>query len=157
MTLRVDLTFEQVSTNNPSVSNFKLWTDVTLKKLSPSITAAYTSVSIVIVNEEKITELNQQFRNKTGPTNVLSFDFANGKHHIPDYLGDLILCDSVIMKEASEQKKIPLHHWAHITIHGLLHLFGYDHLNDQQAHVMESLEIAILEDLGYANPYTPRT
>ena len=99
------------------------------------------------------TNFNQTYRNKSGPTNVLSFPCELPEGVPNDWLGDLVICSAVVEREALEQGKSPAAHWAHMVVHGLLHLQGYDHVEESEAEVMEAKEIAILERLGYPNPY----
>ena len=110
-------------------------------------------LTIRFVNEEESAELNEQYRHKTGPTNVLSFPFQAPAEVELNLLGDLIICVDVVKQQASEQKKEELAHWAHMVVHGTLHLLGYDHLTDAEADTMEAKEIKILSKLGYSNPY----
>lgn len=110
-------------------------------------------VTIRIVDEPEIQELNATYRGKDKPTNVLSFPFDAPEHIELDLLGDLIICAHVVRSEAIDQHKDEKAHWAHMTIHGILHLLGYDHIEDREAEEMEGLEIKILHDLGYPNPY----
>jgi len=113
------------------------------------------SVSVRIVAKEEAQQLNKQYRNKDYATNVLSFTFDPPP--IPmdvTHLGDLILCKQVVEKEAKQQNKATHDHWAHLIIHGALHLQGYDHLTDAQADNMEQLEISLLNKLGMTNPYS---
>ena len=101
-------------------------------------------------------ELNRMYRQKEGPTNVLSFscDVPEG---VPcQILGDLVICAPVVEREALEQNKSLEAHWAHLVVHGILHLLGFDHMEDTAAEEMEALEIKILQDLGYTNPYEPQ-
>lgn len=110
-------------------------------------------VALKIVSRHEMQQLNKLFRNKDYATNVLAFP----SHPIPgipnNLLGDIAICAHVVWEEANEQK-IPLNgHWAHITVHGLLHLLGYDHETDEEADVMQTLEIKILQKLGWPNPY----
>lgn len=105
--------------------------------------------TIRIVNEVEGQQLNSDFRHKHYATNVLSFVYAS----IPSVHGDLVLCAPVIHREAVDQGKPVLAHYAHMIVHGVLHLHGFDHLNDEEATVMESFEISILAKLGFANPY----
>jgi len=106
-----------------------------------------------LVDEEESAQLNQTYRDKVGPTNVLSFPFEAPPEVPVDLLGDLAICVPVVVGEAEEQNKPLEAHYAHMVVHGTLHLLGYDHLENGDAEVMEKLEIAILSRLGYANPY----
>ena len=114
-------------------------------------------LTIRFVDEKESAELNDQYRHKTGATNVLSFPFATPPEVEDEVelnlLGDLIICAEVVKKEAKEQKKQELAHWAHMVVHGTLHLLGYDHLVDTEATIMETKEIHILSQLGYSDPY----
>ena len=110
-------------------------------------------ITIRIVDETEIQELNQQYRNKNSTTNVLSFPFEAPEHVQLPLLGDLVICRAVVEKEALEQDKTSLAHWAHIIIHGVLHLLGHDHIDDQEAELMEGLEKNIMAGLGFEDPY----
>ncbi len=106
-----------------------------------------------IVDEIEISALNQQYRQRSGSTNVLSFT-AEIIPEIPVHmLGDLVICASVVSREAQQQHKTLNSHWAHMVIHGVLHLCGYDHIHDIDAQQMESRELLILNKLGFSNPY----
>lgn len=110
-------------------------------------------MTIRFVDEVEGRQLNEHWRKRAGPTNVLSFPFESPPGIIVPLLGDIILCVPVVIDEA-EQYQIPLPaHWAHLVIHGTLHLLGHDHIDDSQAQVMEFLEIQSLTHLGYPNPY----
>ena len=114
-------------------------------------------MTVRIVNEKEITQLNSDYRHKNYVTNVLSFPFMSPPG-IPEdesinSLGDLAICASVVNREAKEQHKTETAHWAHMIIHGTLHLLGYDHMDEQEAKDMETLETAILAELGFENPY----
>ena len=100
-----------------------------------------------------MTDFNTRYRDKHSDTNVLSFPVDADLKHRTGLLGDLILCDEVINREAAEQAKPREHHWAHITIHGVLHLLGYDHIDEDDAEIMEALEIQKLDGLAIPNPY----
>ena len=105
-------------------------------------------VSVSIVSPEEIQQLNKQYRNVDKPTNVLSFPNCG------DILGDVVLCNEVITKEAEEQGKTFENHLTHLVIHSILHLLGYDHMSDKEAEKMEALEIEILSKVfNIANPY----
>ena len=106
-----------------------------------------------IVDLDESQELNRDYRGKDKPTNVLSFPFEAPEHIDLNLLGDLVLCAPVIEQEAREQGKTLEAHWAHMIVHGTLHLQGYDHIEDDEAEAMEQLEIRILGGLGFANPY----
>ena len=112
-----------------------------------------TELTIRFVDEKESAELNEQYRHKSGSTNVLSFPFETPAEVELDLLGDLVICTDVVKKQALEQKKEELAHWAHMVVHGTLHLLGYDHLTDAEAVVMENKEIKILSQLGYTDPY----
>lgn len=112
-------------------------------------------LTVRIVDEAEIKTLNETYRRKSGTTNVLSFPF-DAPEEVPlatDFLGDIVICAQVIQHEASIQHKKLMDHWAHMLVHGTLHLLGYDHTTAQQAEEMETLEIAILSDFGVPNPY----
>jgi probable rRNA maturation factor len=113
-------------------------------------------VTIRIVNKNEIAKLNEAYRNKNYPTNVLSFPLEV-KQNIPmkfPLLGDIVVCANVVSEEAKQQGKPIKSHWAHMIVHGTLHLLGFDHEIDEDAEKMETLEIAILQQLKIANPYT---
>ena len=113
-------------------------------------------LSIRIVDEEESAELNSRYRGKEGPTNVLSFP-ADLPAGVPvPLLGDLVICAPVVAREAQEQGKQAEAHWAHLVVHGCLHLLGLDHETEAQAAEMESLERDILAGMGYPDPYLPR-
>ncbi len=108
--------------------------------------------TIRIVGEDEIRRLNLQYRGKDAATNILSFP-AEMPHIDYQYLGDLVICAPVVLEEARQQVKDTNAHWAHLVVHGMLHLQGFDHENEIEAIKMEALEIKILSTLGYSNPY----
>lgn len=110
-------------------------------------------LTVRIVDEAEIRELNTTYRGKDYATNVLSFPFEAPPGVDIPLLGDIIICAAVVAREAEEQGKLLESHWAHMVIHGTLHLLGYDHIEETDAEAMEGLEIKLLTDLGYANPY----
>ena len=110
-------------------------------------------VCLSLVSASQIQSLNAKYRDKDKATNVLSFAAEIAEEHQFNFLGDIIICADVVKQEAKAQNKALMDHWAHLSIHGCLHLLGYDHVIEQQAQQMESLEIALLEQLGIANPY----
>lgn len=110
-------------------------------------------VTIRLVDEAESAQLNQTYRNKTSSTNVLSFPFEVPEGVELNLLGDLVICAPVVEHEAKEQGKLHMAHWAHMVVHGGLHLLGYDHIEEEDAQQMEALEVEMLKELGYANPY----
>ncbi len=113
-------------------------------------------ICVRIVDADESRALNHQYRGKDKPTNVLSFPFEVPEGVPLDLLGDLVICAEVVADEAAQQHKPEQHHWAHMVIHGTLHLLGFDHINDEDAEEMESLERRILESLSIPDPYQER-
>ncbi|MCP8685988.1 rRNA maturation RNase YbeY [Marinobacterium sedimentorum] len=111
---------------------------------------------IRVVDSHESQALNLQYRGKDKPTNVLSFPFEVPEGIELDLLGDLVICAQVVAREAAEQQKPLLDHWAHLVIHGTLHLLGYDHIKDEDAEEMEALERQLLADLSIPDPYQER-
>ena len=135
----------------PDEQELQAWVDAALSDFGQD-----TEIVVRIVDEQEIAELNTYYRHKPGPTNILSFPFEmpEGFEGIElNLLGDLVICAAIVEKEAREQGKQLAHHWAHIVVHGVLHLLGYDHIDDDEAELMESREIAILKQLSINNPY----
>ncbi len=110
-------------------------------------------LTVRIVDTEESHQLNHDYRGKDKPTNVLSFPFEAPPGMELDLLGDLIIRCQVVEKEAEEQNKPLLAHWAHMVVHGSLHLLGYDHIEDDEAEEMESLETEIMQTMGFEDPY----
>jgi probable rRNA maturation factor len=132
----------------PTLAQFQHWLDSTLLPENDGV-----ELTIRLVNKNESQQLNAQYRNKDKPTNVLSFPFEVPAGIELNLLGDLIICADIVEKEAIEQNKTLTAHWAHMVIHGCLHLLGYDHIDDTDAQNMEALEIDILAKLGFNNPY----
>ena len=136
----------------PSSASFRRWvTAVLVDRDAPA------SVAIRIVGPDEGRELNRTYRGKDYATNVLSFPAERPEGlpedvELPD-LGDLVICADVVAREAAEQGKAPVDHYAHLTVHGVLHLLGWDHLEDAEAEAMEARERQILATLGVADPY----
>lgn len=110
-------------------------------------------LTIRIVDKDEIQSLNHTYRHKDKPTNVLSFPFESPIEVSLPLLGDLVICHEIVVEEAAQQEKTLEAHWAHMVVHGVLHLKGYDHIDDTEAEVMESLEIKILNHFDIPNPY----
>jgi len=143
---------EQKDFELPSEVQFQLWVDTALAAVSQDSQQEF-ELTIRLVNSKESQQLNAQYRGKDKPTNVLSFPFEVPEGVELNLLGDLIICIEVMKQEAHEQNKTLFDHWAHLVIHGCLHLVGFDHISDSEADEMESIEIAILAKLGIVNPY----
>ncbi|MGL5907475.1 MAG: rRNA maturation RNase YbeY [Shewanella sp.] len=114
---------------------------------------AQAELTIRIVDSRESQMLNSTYRGKDKPTNVLSFPFEAPPEIELPLLGDLVICAAVVENEAREQQKSLEAHWAHMVVHGCLHLLGYDHIEDEEAEEMESLETQLIEGLGFTDPY----
>ncbi|KZN64216.1 rRNA maturation RNase YbeY [Pseudoalteromonas luteoviolacea] len=148
MSVDVDLQLACEFNDLPSENQFQNWAE---KALLPY--REHAEVTIRIADEAESQELNGQYRGKDKPTNVLSFPFEAPPGIELPLVGDLIICPQVVFREAQEQEKSFHDHFAHMVIHGCLHLLGFDHINEQDAMEMESLEKEFLADLGIADPY----
>ncbi|MEZ9834209.1 rRNA maturation RNase YbeY [Vibrio breoganii] len=132
----------------PSEQDFQSWLDYTLTQFQPD-----SELTIRIVDSEESHQLNHDYRGKNKPTNVLSFPFEAPPGVEINLLGDLVICKQVVEDEAAAQQKTLTAHWAHMVVHGSLHLLGYDHIQDEEAEEMESLETEIMQGLGFDDPY----
>lgn len=110
-------------------------------------------LTVRIVDVDEMQQANHHWREKDKPTNVLSFPANFPEEAGINYLGDILICADVLTRESAEQNKSLTAHWAHIVVHGVLHLQGYDHIDEQEALQMERREIEVLEGLGFENPY----
>ncbi len=147
--MSIILDFENTtSQTTPDGQRFEQWVIAALDERYE-----HAELSIRIVGKEEMTELNNQFRGQDKPTNVLSFPAELPEGLDIPLLGDIAICAPIVECEASEQNKPITSHYAHMTVHGSLHLAGYDHIDDQGAEEMEALEITILRQLGFENPY----
>jgi probable rRNA maturation factor len=134
----------------PDEDDIRNWIETTLEGRT---TRERVEVSVRLVDADEMSQLNGRYRGKPEPTNVLSFPAAlPGELELP-LLGDIVICAPVVHEEAARQDKDPTAHWAHMTVHGTLHLLGYDHAGEAEATAMEALETAILQRLHYDNPY----
>lgn len=139
--LHASIQFASNDQHLPSARLFRKWAKVALR--------VDTEVTIRIVDEAEGRALNYTYRNKDYATNVLTFPLTEEPH----LMGDIIICAPVVAKEAQAQHKDLMAHYAHLTVHGILHLHGYDHETEPQAELMEGLETAIVTKLGYPSPY----
>ena len=136
--------------NLPTEEQIIQWLNVILPQFMDN-----AEITIRIVDEQESQQLNNTYRHKDKPTNVLSFPFESPIEIEVPLLGDLIICKQVVEAEAKEQHKSLTSHWAHMIVHGCLHLLGYDHILDEEAEEMENIEIDIMQQLGFDNPYQP--
>ena len=146
--LTVDVQYAVSADGIPGVDSIRQWV---MQALPAELAAA--ELTIRIVDEAEITALNMQYRGKDGPTNVLSFPYEAIAGVETDLLGDVVICAPVVASEAIAQGKSLQAHWAHLVIHGVLHLLGYDHKQQNDALRMETTETELLAGLGYQNPY----
>ncbi|MCE2593575.1 rRNA maturation RNase YbeY [Motilimonas cestriensis] len=130
----------------PSFENIETW-------LNATISLEEAELTVRIVDNQESQQLNCDYRGKDKPTNVLSFPFEAPPGIELPLLGDLIVCKQVVEQEATEQGKPLMAHWAHMLVHGSLHLLGYDHIDDDEAEEMEGLETQIMQQLGFVDPY----
>ena len=149
MKLRLSVQYGVARAGLPADSALRRWAHAALKGLR----CRRVALGLRIVGNAESAALNGRFRRKSYPTNVLSFPFEAPPGTRSDILGDLVICAPVVQREARAQHKPVNAHWAHMVVHGILHLRGYDHRKRRDAAVMEKMEIRLLKELGYANPY----
>lgn len=131
----------------PDQTQFALWLQHTVENRWPS-----AEIDILLVDAERMAEVNLSSRNKAGPTNTLAFPFLFDDTSTPLF-GEIIMCPQVIQQQAHDQQKPMDHHWAHLVVHSCLHLMGYDHEQSDDAAIMEAREIEILQQFAIPNPY----
>lgn len=147
--IHLSVQIDCAANNIPSEADLRTWANQAAHELSHD-----ADLCIRIVEPEEIQALNKTYRHKDKPTNVLSFPFDMEDIELERaILGDLVICPAVLQQEAIEQSKSLEAHWAHMVVHGTLHLLGYDHEDEADATIMEQLEIDILNKMGYHNPY----
>ncbi|XQW86136.1 rRNA maturation RNase YbeY [Thalassotalea piscium] len=149
MNIDVDVQIACQALQLPQEQDFVKWATCALQQYNKPF-----ELTIRVVDIDESQQLNAQYRQNDKPTNVLSFPFEVPEGIELNLLGDLVICADVVAKEAIEQSKNLQDHWAHMVIHGCLHLLGFDHINDQEAEEMESLEISLLSQLNINDPYT---
>lgn len=151
---RLNLSFIQHSqAPTPREAEFRYWLWHAIKPFYRQ-----AEIALILADKTEARQYNHQYRDKDYATNILSFALDEGENWLPESAtpilrGDLIICPEVVTQEAQEQGKSLTAHYAHLTLHGALHLMGYDHIEENDAQVMETLEIQLLNQLGYANPY----
>ena len=149
MTDLVDIQLADGRAKMPDAQQIRGWVAAVFTALKRSPLA----LTVRVVGEEEMAKLNRRYRGRNQPTNVLSFPIEPLPDIRTDLLGDIVVCGPVVDREAAIQHKSPMGHWAHMVVHGMLHLFGYDHESDQEATAMETLEKSVLEGLGFSDPY----
>ena len=152
MTAAAEIQHASSDENIPGDNLLQHWCAAVLTAMGQS-----GEVVIRVVDEAESQQLNHQYRHKNAATNVLSFPFEKpdfpAEQEEENYLGDLVICAPVVYRESQQQGKPLAWHWAHMVVHGMLHLLGYDHIEDTDAEEMEQQEISILQQLGIDNPY----
>ena len=146
--LEVDVTYAARRPWVPRRSQFEVWARAALGGLS-----CRSVLSVLVVGTARSRSLNSRYRRKDKSTNVLSFSGPGPSPDGRNYLGELVICAPEVAREALAQGKSRESHWAHMTVHGVLHLLGFDHERDAEAAKMTAREIQILDQLGFSNPY----
>jgi probable rRNA maturation factor len=148
VTIELDIQHACDAEHIPSTAQLQSWVETALGHYKKDF-----ELTIRLVEISESQALNLQYREKDKPTNVLSFPFEVPEGIELNLLGDLVICADVVAKESHEQCKELNHHWAHMVIHGCLHLLGYDHIDDDEATEMETLETRLLKELNISDPY----
>jgi len=146
--LELEVQYATDTADVPSRADFLAWAQAALHGIGHPV-----ELVIRVVDPVESRELNRRYRGKDKPTNVLSFPFDVPPGIESSHIGDLVICASVVAEEAQQQGKPTADHWAHMVVHGILHLRGYDHQSDQDAQAMEALEKQILQEMGIDDPY----
>jgi probable rRNA maturation factor len=146
--LELDVTYAARRPWAPPRAQFKAWAEGALRG-----TSGASVLSVRVVGAARSRSLNARYRQKDKPTNVLSFGGAGLSPDGSNHLGELVICAPVVAREAAVQGKTRESHWAHMTVHGVLHLLGFDHERPAEARKMETKELQILDRLGFSNPY----
>lgn len=150
--MNVELDVQYAATDNdsepPSPALIESWVEAALSGQRDE-----AELAVRIVTVEEIQQLNRTYRKQDKPTNVLSFPFDQSHGVELPLLGDVVICAAVVAQEAQQQHKPLWNHWAHMVVHGVLHLIGYDHIDEVEAERMEALEVEVLQRVGISNPY----
>ena len=149
MSLAVDVQIASTSPEVPDATRIVRWARAAAGERDAEL-------SVRVVDAEEGAALNESFRHAAGATNVLSFPFEAPETTDPPLLGDVVICAPVVTREAAEQGKAPQAHFAHMVVHGVLHLLGHEHDRDADAERMEALEREVLQGLGFDDPYAER-
>lgn len=152
MTLEVDVQIASEDDDLPDPERLRIWANAAVAEFHDD-----SELTIRIVDEEEGAHLNSTYRNNAGATNVLTFPFESPPGVSLPLLGDVVICAPVVKREAMEQSKQLQSHWAHMVVHGVLHLLGYDHIDSGDAQEMETMETRVLNSLGFDNPYNSRS
>jgi len=144
----IDFTDATGGTGHPDAQQFERWVAATVAGFK-----LHARLGVRLVDEAECAELNGRFRGRHKPTNVLSFPADDLPGEWADWLGDIVICAPVVAREAEIAERPLEEHYAHLTIHGCLHLLGFDHVADDEAERMEALEVEILSRFGIADPY----
>ena len=147
MAVELDLQLAEEHESTPPRESFEAWAGIALADRQDA------ELTVRVVGREESRALNKAYRGKDAPTNVLSFPAELPEGIELPLIGDIVICAPLVAEEAGQQGKAPTDHWAHLTIHGVLHLLGYDHQDDAEAEEMESLETRLLATLGISDPY----
>ncbi len=147
MAIEVDVQRASGFDRLPTDEQFGLWAEAALRERPDA------ALTIRLVDEDESRALNARYRDKDYATNVLSFPADLPAELGLPLLGDVVICAPLVVREAAEQSKDSEAHWAHLTIHGILHLLGYDHQEEPQAGEMEAVEIELLASMGFPDPY----
>jgi probable rRNA maturation factor len=146
--IEVDVQYAVPLAGEPTVAQVTAWVEAALAGRRTR-----AELTVRVVGEEEMAGFNRHYRHREGPTNVLSFPYDERPELAIPLLGDIVVCAPVVAREAAEQDKRYHDHFAHMVVHGTLHLIGYDHMDPADARVMEDLEIAVLAGLSVADPY----
>ncbi|GAB3316078.1 rRNA maturation RNAse YbeY [Haliea atlantica] len=149
MSLQIDIQ-RACSEPAPDEDDIRSWLSAVLDRERPG---QDSELCLRLVDETEMTALNSTWRGKAGPTNVLSFPADLPPELALPLLGDIVICSPVVAREAAAQGKPARAHWAHLLVHGCLHLLGHDHIDPEEARAMEALETRLLATLGFPCPY----